>query len=294
MEVHIVDGTYELFRAYYGVPEAAAPDGREVGAALGLGRTLVALLRTEGATHVGVAFDHTVECFRNDLFDGYKTGEGIDPDLFAQFPLAEEVAAALGLVVWPMVEFEADDALASAAAQLGKDPRVERVRICTPDKDLAQCVVERRVICEDRRRKRILDADGVREKFGVSPASIPDWLALVGDAADGIPGVPRWGARSAAVLLAAYEHVEAIPADPEAWKVPVRGARGLSESLEKHREVVGLYRQLATLRRDVPIDASVETLRWRGVDRSALRRLRRDLGEDRLGALVEDRKPAPT
>ncbi|MGD8376184.1 MAG: 5'-3' exonuclease H3TH domain-containing protein [Acidobacteriota bacterium] len=287
MDVHLVDGTYELFRAYYGAPGARAPDGREVGAALGLGRTLGALLRNEGATHVGVAFDHTVESFRNELFDGYKTGEGIDPDLFAQFPLAEEVAAALGLVVWPMVEFEADDALATAAWELARDARVERVRICTPDKDLAQCVEGERVICEDRRRRILLDDEGVRGKFGVPPASIPDWLALVGDAADGIPGVPRWGARSAAIVLAEHGTVEAIPEDPDRWNVDVRGARGLAESLREHRDMVGLYKQLATLRRDVPLGVTVEQLRWTGADAGALANLREALGSDRLGARLE-------
>ena len=210
--IHLVDGTYELFRAYYGAPEVLSPEGQEVGAVRGLARSLLSLIRNEGATHVGIAFDHTVESFRNDLFDGYKTGEGMEPELWAQFEPAERVARALGFVVWPMVEFEADDALATAADRYAKNRAVKRVLVCTPDKDLAQCVSGERVVCVDRRRRKIIDEAGVVEKFGVSPQSIPDWLALVGDAADGIPGIPRWGARSAATVLARYGHLEAIPA----------------------------------------------------------------------------------
>lgn len=262
MQIHLVDGTYELFRAYYGDP---AHDG-----ATGLGASLLALLGREGATHVAVAFDHVVESFRNRLFDGYKTGEGIDPALMAQFGPAEDVARALGFVVWPMVEFEADDALAAGAARYEVDGRVERILLCTPDKDLAQCVRGERVVCRDRRRDKILDERGVAEKFGVSPASIPDWLALVGDSADGIPGVPRWGARSAATLLAAYGRIDAIPDDPASWSVRVRGAATLADNLRSSRREAALYRELATLRTDVPLAESVDDLEWRGVDEPAL------------------------
>ena len=286
MQVHVVDGTYELFRAYYGAPEKSTPDGREVGATIALGRTLLGLLANEGATHVGVAFDHVVESFRNELFDGYKTGEEIDPDLFVQFELAEQMAAALGFVVWPMVEFEADDGLATAAELYGKDERVERVLICSPDKDLAQCVEAKRIVLVDRRRRLVIDDAGVKEKYGVSPASIPDWLALVGDASDGIPGVPRWGARSSAVALSACGHVEAIPDDPQDWSFKVRGAAGLAESLRAHREEVRLYKTLATLRRDVPLEQRLEDLEWRGARLDDLKQFCRDLGDDDLTSRV--------
>ena len=211
MRIHLIDGTYELFRAYYGAPGTLGPDGSEVGATRGILRSLLSLLREDGVSHVACAFDHVIESFRNDLFDGYKTGEGVPAELMAQFPLAERAAHALGLVVWPMVEFEADDALATAAARFAVSSDVEQILICTPDKDMAQCVSGSRIVCLDRMRRRILDEPGVAEKFGVSPASIPDWLALVGDDADGIPGVPRWGGKSASALLARYGHLEAIP-----------------------------------------------------------------------------------
>ena len=281
-QVHLVDGTYELFRAFYGAPERTAPDGREVGATLALGRTLLSLIDNEGATHLGVAFDHVVESFRNELFEGYKTGEGIDPDLFAQFEPAEQMTRALGLVVWPMIEFEADDALATAAARYGRDRRVERVLICSPDKDLAQCVRGRRVVLVDRRRKKIIDQAGVLEKYGVEPASIPDWLALVGDAADGIPGIPRWGARSSATALRACGHIEAIPDDPAEWEFKVRGAAGLAENLSTRREELALYRTLATLREDVPLIETIKDLEWRGARRPGLETLCRELGDDNL------------
>jgi 5'-3' exonuclease len=282
MQIHLVDGTYELFRAYYGAPDKRAPDGKEVGATLALGRSLLALIRNEGATHVGVAFDHTVESFRNDLFDGYKSGEGIDPDLFSQFVPAERMAHALGLVVWPMIEFEADDALAAAAARYGADKRVERVLICSPDKDMAQCVRDKRVVMVDRRRKKTIDAAGVVEKYGVAPASIPDWLALVGDAADGIPGVPRWGARSSSVALEAHGHIDKIPDDPAGWRFKVRGAAKLAENLSAHREQLELYRTLATLREDVPLTETLEDLEWRGARRAVLEKLSGELGDSTL------------
>ena len=214
MNVHLVDGTYELFRAHFGAPSATAPDGTEVGATRGLVRSLRALLKEDGVTHVAVAFDHVIESFRNRLFPGYKTGEGVPPELLAQFPLAEAAARALGVVVWPMVEFEADDALATGAARLAGAPGVERVFLCTPDKDLAQCVRGRTVVGLDRMRRKVLDEDGVREKFGVSPGSIPDWLALVGDTADGIPGLERWGEKSAGAVLARWERLERDPRRP--------------------------------------------------------------------------------
>jgi 5'-3' exonuclease len=282
MLVHLVDGTYELFRNYFGAPAATAPDGREVGATRGLLRTLLALLREEGTSHVAVAFDQVIESFRNALFDGYKTGEGIDPDLYAQFPLAERATRALGLVCWPMVELEADDALASGAARFAGARGVAQVRICSPDKDLCQCVRGERVVLLDRRRGAIIDEAGVREKFGVAPTSIPDWLALVGDAADGIPGIPRWGARSAAALLARYRRIEAIPDDEARWEVKVRGAAGLARSLRERREEAALYRTLATLRLDAPLDEALDDLRWRGAEREALGALCAELGEDRL------------
>ena len=256
MQIHLVDGTYELFRAYYGPPGAKAPDGREIGATLALAHSLLRLVRDEEATHVAIAFDHVVESFRNALFDGYKTGEGIEPELWEQFETAEEIARALGFVVWPMVEFEADDALAAGAARWADRFDVERVNLCTPDKDMAQCVHGEQVVMVDRRRRRVIDEAGVREKFGVSPASMPDWLALVGVAADGIPGIPRWGARSASTVLAEYEHIESIPADPAEWNVKVRGAAKLSENLQAQRDDVQLYRTLATLRTDVPLNDS--------------------------------------
>lgn len=282
MRVHLVDGTYELFRAYFGSPSATAPDGLEVGAVRGLARSLLTLVRDEGATHVAVAFDTVIESFRNELFAGYKTGEGIDPDLFAQFPLAEEMARALGFVVWPMREFEADDALASGAVAYGALERVDQVFICSPDKDLAQMVSEQRIVCVDRRQRRLLDDAGVREKFGVGPASIPDYLGLVGDTADGIPGVPRWGPKSASTVLASYLHLDAIPADAAAWQVRVRGAKGLAESLAEHRHEAELWRQLATLRTDVLIDEAPEDLEWTGADGPATRRLAERLGDRRL------------
>ncbi|MBZ0119657.1 MAG: flap endonuclease, partial [Sandaracinaceae bacterium] len=236
MKVHLVDGTYELFRAYYGAPPATSPSGREVGATRGLMRSMLSLLRGRDVTHVAVAFDHVIESFRNDLFDGYKTGDGIDPALHGQFELAERGCRALGLVVWPMIEFEADDALATAAARFADDAAVEQVILCSPDKDLLQCVRGSRVVAWDRMRERVLDEDGAREKLGVRPPSVPDLLALVGDDADGIPGVPRWGLKSSAVVLSHYEHLDAIPDDARAWKVKVRGAEALAQSLASHRQ----------------------------------------------------------
>ena len=286
MQVHLVDGTYELFRAFFGAPRKTAPDGREAGATLALGRTLLSLIDNEGATHAGVAFDHVIESFRNELFGGYKTGAGVDPDLLAQFEPAERMTRALGLVAWPMVEFEADDALATAAARYARDRRVERVLICSPDKDLAQCVRGQRVVLVDRLRKKIIDEAAVLEKYGVEPGSIPDWLALVGDAADGIPGIPRWGARSSAAALRACGHIEAIPDDPAQWQFKTRGAAALAASLRTRREELALYRTLATLREDVPLTETIGDLEWRGARRPELETLCRELGDNRLPARV--------
>jgi len=282
MRVHLVDGTYELFRSWFGAPAASSPAGLEVGATRGFLRSLAAMLRRDEVTHVACAFDQTVESFRNELFEGYKTGEGLEPDLLSQFALAERASRALGIVTWPMVEFEADDALASGAAKFRDSPRVEQVLICSPDKDLTQCVDGSKVVTLDRRREIILDEDGVRKKFGVSPESIPDYLALVGDAADGIPGIPRWGAKSAARVLAKWAHIEDIPEDHELWGVEVRGAAALAKNLVSRRRDALLYRKLATLRTDVPIDESLNDLRWRGPERPALEALCEEIGERTL------------
>jgi 5'-3' exonuclease len=270
MKVHLIDGTFELFRSYYGSPSSKTPDGFEIGAVRGLLRSLLALLGEPGVTHVAIAFDHVIESFRNELYAGYKTSEGIDPKLFAQFHPAEDACRALGIVTWPMVEFECDDALAAAAARFAGQSEVEQVVICSPDKDLAQCVRGTRVVCLDRMRRKVLDEDGVRAKFGVGPESIPDWLALVGDAADGYPGIPRWGAKSASAVLGVYGHLERIPDDPRTWTIAVRGAASLAASLREHRDAALLFRRLATLRTDVPLAESLDALRWRGAAPTAL------------------------
>ena len=261
--IHVVDGTYELFRHYYALPSARDEHGREVAAVRGVLASIHGMLRA-GATHVGVATDHVIESFRNGLWPGYKTGEGIEPDLVAQFPLLEEALVDAGIVVWPMVEFEADDALAAAAAVAAADPRVERVIICTPDKDLAQCVRGTRIVQLNRRTRTFFDEAGIVAKFGVSPASIPDYLALVGDAADGFPGLAGWGAKSAAAVLARYGHLEAIPADPRAWNVRVANPGKLAEVLKRDWDRALLFRTLATLRTDFTLFDDVETLRWKG------------------------------
>lgn len=280
MKLHLVDGTYELFRNHFGAPPKKAPDGREVGATLGLLRSLLMLLTSPGVTHVGVAFDHVIESFRNDLFAGYKTGAGVDPNLLAQFPLAEEAVSALGAVVWPMVEFEADDALASAAARFKKNKSVEQVIICSPDKDLAQLVSGNRIVCWDRRRDILIDEKGVIEKFGVPPQSIPDWLALVGDSADGYPGIPGWGAKSAAVVLSHYKHLESIPDDPGKWKVSAVSA-GRAASLAGRRDEALLYKQLATVRADVPIQEKLSDLKWQGAY-PQLKKICFQMGDERI------------
>jgi 5'-3' exonuclease len=261
MRVHLVDGTYELFRHFYAVPSHRNAAGEEVGATRGVLASMLALL-DDGATHVGVATDHVIESFRNDLWPGYKDGSGIDPDLRAQFPLLEEALAAMGLVVWAMVEDEADDALASAAAVAGADERVEEVLVCTPDKDLAQCVGGR-VVQFDRRQRVRYDAEGVRAKFGVDPESIPDYLALVGDSADGFPGLAGWGAKSAAVVLARYRHLEAIPAAAGQWEITVRNSPRLAATLAAERDLALLFRTLAILRTDCEV-GEVDSWRWTG------------------------------
>jgi 5'-3' exonuclease len=284
MKIHLVDGTYELFRSHFGAPPKKASNGQEVGATLGLLRSLLMMLTNPEVTHVAVAFDHVITSFRNNLFAGYKTGEGVDPNLLAQFPLAEEAVSALGMVVWPMVEFEADDALATATARFKKNKSVEQVVICSPDKDLAQLVNGKQIVCWDRRREIVLDEKGVVEKFGVSPESIPDWLALVGDAADGYPGIPGWGSKSTSAVLWKFKHIESIPNDARKWKLksitPGR-ASSLTESLSQRREEALLYRQLATLRTDVPLKEKLSDLKWQGAyDR--LKEVCQKLGDERI------------
>ncbi|MBZ5651806.1 MAG: flap endonuclease [Acidobacteriia bacterium] len=267
MEIYLVDGTYELFRHYYALPSARDEDGREVAAVRGVLASLLGMIK-EGATHIAVATDHVIESFRNDLWPGYKTGEGIEPDLLAQFPLLEEVLSTAGLVVWPMVEFEADDALAAAAVAAARDARVERVIICTPDKDLAQCVRGTRIVQLNRRTRVTLDESGVIKKFGVSPVSIPDYLALVGDSADGYPGLPGWGAKSSAAVLAAFVHLESIPSDAREWRVNAANASALAATLCRERERALLFRTLATLRTDIALFEDLDQLRWKGPTRS--------------------------
>jgi 5'-3' exonuclease len=262
VEVYLIDGTYELFRHYYAVPSARDREGREVAAVRGVLVSLLAMMRS--GTHIGVATDHVIESFRNDLWPEYKTGEGIAPDLLAQFPLLEDMLSALGVVVWPMVEYEADDALAAAAAKAAADPRVDRVLICTPDKDLAQSVRGTRVVQMDRRRRTVRDEAGVVERFGVIPASIPDYLALVGDAADGYPGLQGWGAKSAAAVLAKYHHLESIPADAATWGVNAARAGALASTLAQERDRALLFRDLATLRTDIAVFEDVDELCWMG------------------------------
>jgi len=279
MKLHLLDATYELFRAYHAVELSRAPDGREVGAVGGLVGTTLALLREREVTHLAAATDHEIRSFRNRLWPDYKTEEGVPEDLLAQFSLAERVLEAIGVVVWPMVEFEADDALAAAAARFA--PEVEQVVICTPDKDLAQCVVGRTVVQRDRRRAITYDEEGVRAKYGVPPVSIPDWLALVGDSADGYPGLPGWGEKSAATVLARWRHLGSIPPEPARWEVKPRGAERLAATLRDRMPEALLFRQLATLRQDVPLTESLEDLRWRGVPRDRWLALCEELGFER-------------
>jgi 5'-3' exonuclease len=290
MKVHVLDATYELFRAHFGRQPRHAPDGRLVSATIGLVETTLSLLREPGVTHLGAASDHVIRSFRNRLYAGYKTEEGMPPELLSQFQLAEDALRAAGVVVWPMVEFEADDAMATAAARWGGvpgDPRgkavggapgVEQVVICSPDKDMGQCVVDGTVVQLDRRKGITFDEGGVRERFGVSPESIPDYLALVGDAADGFPGLPGWGKVAASVVLGRFEHLEAIPERASEWGLPLNGAVRLAAVLREHWQEALLYRELATLRRDVPLTESLEDLRWHGAHRAAFEAMCADLG----------------
>jgi len=263
MEINLVDGTYELFRHYYALPSARDSQGREVAATRGVLASMLGMIK-QGATYLAVATDHVVESFRNDLWPGYKTSEGVEPDLLAQFPLLEDVLTAAGIVVWPMVEFEADYALAAAAGAAALEPCVDRVVICTPDKDLAQCVRGTRIVQLNRRTRVTLDEAGVVQKFGVPPASIPDYLALVGDSADGYPGLKGWGIKSASTVLAKFAHIESIPADFREWQVKVSGASTLAGTLQREWDRVLLFRTLATLRTDIPLFNDVEQLRWNG------------------------------
>jgi 5'-3' exonuclease len=263
LEIYLLDGTYELFRHYYALPSARDDEGREVAAVRGVLRSVLGMIR-EGATHIAVATDHVVESFRNDLWSGYKTSEGIEPDLLGQFPILEEVLAAAGIVVWPMIEFEADDALAAAAMAAAQDVRVERVIICTPDKDLAQCVRGTRIVQLHRRTRTTFDEAGVVQKFGVTPTSIPDYLALVGDASDGYPGLPGWGPKSSAAVLAKFIHLESIPLDYCQWRVNAANASALAATFARERDQALLFRTLATLRTDMTLFDDVEQLRWSG------------------------------
>lgn len=270
MQIHLVDATYELFRAFYAPrPPVLGRAGVDLSGVSGLCDQLLYLLREEGATHVGCATDHVIESFRNDLFPGYKSSAGMDPVLLDQFPVAEEAIEALGVVLWPEVEFEADDAIGAAAARFRDDAAVERILICTPDKDMAQCVVDERVVLRDRRRGLTYDRAGVLEKWGVEPASIPDWLALVGDSSDGYPGLPGWGAKSAAAVLRRYGSIDAIPTKASAWEVKVAGAVRLAAVLEEQHDDALLYRTLARLRLDTPIpQTTAAELEWRGAPRA--------------------------
>jgi 5'-3' exonuclease len=263
LDLYLVDGTYELFRHYYALPSARDKDGREVAAVRGVLSSVLGMIKA-GATHIAVATDHVIESFRNDLWPGYKTSAGIEPDLLAQFQLLEDVLSEAGIVVWPMVEFEADDALAAGAAAAAQDKRVERIIICTPDKDLGQCVQGTRVVQLNRRTRVTIDEAGVILKYGVSPASIPDYLALVGDAADGYPGLQGWGAKSSAAVLAKFGHLESIPRDCREWRVNAANASALADTLAREWEHALLFRKLATLRTDIPLFDDVEQLRWKG------------------------------
>ncbi len=281
MKVHLIDGTYELFRAHFGAPPKKSLSGQEVGATLGLIRSLLMLLQTEGVTHVAAAFDHVIESFRNKMYAGYKTSEGVDPIILNQFEIAEKAVAALGVPVWSMVKFEADDAIATAAAKFKKEKSVEQVVICSVDKDLTQMVDGKKVICWDRRREILLDEKGVVEKFGVKPESIPDYLALVGDSADGYPGIKGWGAASASAVLAKFKHIEAIPKDPKKLPFSLGRATTLLENLQANYQDALLFRELSTLRQDVPLKESLNDLEWKGAT-SKLEQVCKELREERI------------
>lgn len=286
MNIYLVDGTYELFRHYYALPSAKDAGGREVAAVRGVLASILGMIRG-GATHIAIATDHVIESFRNGLWPDYKTSEGVEPDLMAQFPLLEEVLAAAGIVVWPMVEFEADDALAAAATAAAQDARVDQVIICTPDKDLAQCVRGTRIVQLNRRTQVTFDEAGIVQKFGVSPASIPDYLALVGDAADGYPGLPGWGAKSSAAVLAKFIHIESIPSDSREWRVNAANASALAATLSRERDNALLFRKLATLRTDIPLFDNIDQLRWKGPTPPF------DVLAAKLDAAVTEKKKSP-
>lgn len=264
MKVHLVDGTYELFRHYFGAPSHITSEGYEVGATRAVLASMLSLIE-QGATHIGIATDHVIPSFRNELYDGYKDGSDIDPDILGQFHLLEDLLEAAGFVVFPMIEYEADDALASAAIRSNMDERVDQVVICTPDKDLGQCLTsDHRIVQYDRRKKVLMNYESVIEKFGIPPESIPDYLGLMGDTADGFPGLQGWGAKSSSSVLAVYNHIEHIPDDPEQWEVPVRGANKLAATLKENRKLAFLFRDIATLSYDAPTFGSIDELHWEG------------------------------
>jgi 5'-3' exonuclease len=289
MDVYLLDGTYELFRHFFAVPSSKDVNGQEIGAVRGVLSSVLSMIKG-GANYVGVATDHVVESFRNDLYPGYKTSEGVPPQLLSQFPLLEDALQAMGVLLWAMVEFEADDALASAAAKASQDQRVKQVFICTPDKDLSQCVAGTRVVQLDRRQNAVRDEAGVVAKFGVRPESIPDYLAVVGDSADGFPGVTGWGAKAAAMVLSRYSHLEAVPRDWRKWAPSIRRARSLAESLFAAWDEAILFRTLATLRPDVPVFERVDDLRWRG-PRPEFGQLCRSMKSPDLFERAESAKP---
>jgi 5'-3' exonuclease len=278
--LHLLDGTYELFRSHFGAPPRQTPEGWEIGAVEGILRSTINLLGQEDVTHVGAAFDSVIESFRNDMYDGYKTGEGTPPELYAQFPVAERAMEALGVTVWSMIEFEADDGLAAAAVKFVDE--VDRVIILSPDKDMTQLFGNPKIVGYDRRNQKLVDAEAVREKFGVDPESIADYLGLVGDTADGFPGLPGWGAKSSATLLAEYEHIEHIPPSEHDWAVKVRGAAKLAATLREHMDDALLFRDIATLRTEAPIPQTLEEIRWQGADRSSWEALCDELGFNTL------------
>jgi 5'-3' exonuclease len=282
MRLHLVDATFELFRAYYSRPEEQGPDGRPVNAVRGLIESMLSLLREADLTHVAAATDHVIESWRNDVYPSYKSSIGMPPDLLAQFGDAERALRALGITTWAMVEDEADDAIATGVARMGDDPRLAQVVICSVDKDLAQCVDGDRVVLRDRMRTITYDEEGVVAKFGVHPESIPDYLALVGDSADGFPGLPGWGAKSAAAILARFGHLEAIPVSPLEWEIPLRNASRLAATLQQQRADAFLYRRLATLNRDAAISGDLDSLAWLGVPREAFVALCDELGFNRI------------
>lgn len=288
MKIFLVDATYELFRSYFGAPSRENSEGQEIGAVYGMVRSLFSLLNHPDVTHLACAFDHVVESFRNDLYSGYKTSDGIVADLLAQFPVAEQACRLAGIVTWPMVEFEADDALATAALKYSEHFDVEQVVICSPDKDFAQCVRGDRVVCLDRRREKWLNEAGVYEKFGIAPLSIPDWLALVGDSADGFPGIPGWGAKSASLVLAHYRSLEKIPLKPEELEVPLRGADRLIKNLVDRFNDALLFRRLARLREDVPLEESLDDLKWSSPGNKDVRELGFLIGDTKAAELVPE------